>query len=133
VHAVDQHLHQRGNVGRVGADAGRRDQRLEQRLDRLPDAMGKGFAPAGNARVGFDLDQQRLEGVAPLAGEFRLGRARLELLAIDDAREARNFHGNFEPGRADYLCSRRLSLSWPQGGSIAAARTEKTRTGGDVK
>src|SRR5262249_19693249 len=81
------------DVGRIGADAGGRDQRLHQRFDGAPDAMRERLAPSGEAGVGLDLDQQGVERAARLAGAFELLRARLGLLAEGDGRDAGSFHG----------------------------------------
>jgi len=115
VDAVDQHFHQSGNVGRLRADACRRDQGLQQQFDGRPNPMRKCFTPADDAAIGFDLDQQRLERIAALAGEFRLGAAKFEFLAVNNARYARDFHCSSEPGPERINCWRaRLSLSWTE-------------------
>jgi len=87
-------------LGRVRTDAGRRDQFLQQRFDGWPDPMRKRFAPPDDPAVGLDLDQHRLERMTPLAGEYWLGSAKSELLAINDARYARDFHSNSNPSAA---------------------------------
>ena len=74
--------------------------------------MRKGFAPADDAGVCLYLDQKRLERIASLAGEFRLGAAEFEFLAVNNARYARDFHCSSEPGPERIICWRaRLSLS----------------------
>ena len=78
VGVAHQPVHQRRDVGRIGADAGGRDQRLDQRFDGAPDPMRERLAPAGEAGVGLDLDQQGVEGGARLAGELELRRAGLD-------------------------------------------------------
>ena len=49
--------HEMGNIGRVGADADRRDQCLDKASDAGPHPVRKSLAPADDAGVGFDLDQ----------------------------------------------------------------------------
>jgi len=68
--------------------------------------MRKGFAPAYDAGIRLYFDQKRLELTAALAGEFRLGAAEFELLAVNNARYARNFHYSSEPGSAQIICWR---------------------------
>src|SRR5207253_5967180 len=116
-------------LGRVAADAHRTEQRVDGRPGRRKDAMTERLAPAGDAGVGVDADEQHVDAGPRPAAEHGRGAVDHHRQVENDRGDACDLHGEPLCPRSEYSLRRRAGARPPPAlASTAGDMPRPTRT-----